>query len=257
MAKILFLGTRSGTEPLPGMHHASVAIESNGFYYWFDAGECCSQTAAEMGVDLLKMKSVFISHSHIDHMGGLLNLLWSVTKMISRGYGMPPEGRVSLFTPDMQSWEGLEVYHKSICGNNGWRFEMLANRTVDGLVYSDENITVRAIHNLHIPSPAEGEYLSYSYIIEVAGKKIVYSGDVKELTELCECIGEHCDVLICETGHHKVDDVLKLAQENSVRRLIFTHHGREIINGREDAERRAAGSPCDAVLAYDKMVVEL
>ena len=60
MANILFLGTCSGTEPIEGMHHSSMVIEINGLYYWFDAGENCSRTASEMGVNLLKVKSIFI-----------------------------------------------------------------------------------------------------------------------------------------------------------------------------------------------------
>ena len=40
--KIHFPGTCSGTEPMPGMPHCCVVLESGEQYYWFDIGENCS-----------------------------------------------------------------------------------------------------------------------------------------------------------------------------------------------------------------------
>ena len=39
MLKFTFLGTCSGTEPMPERHHQSFVVEVGGLYYWFDAGE--------------------------------------------------------------------------------------------------------------------------------------------------------------------------------------------------------------------------
>ena len=75
--KLYVFGSCSGTEPMEGRHHTSVAFEINDRFYWFDAGENCSYTAHLMGVDLLKISDIFISHTHMDHIGGLANLLWN------------------------------------------------------------------------------------------------------------------------------------------------------------------------------------
>ena len=77
--KIHFLGTCAGTEPIPGRQHMSFVIESNGALYWFDAGEGCSRTAYLNGLDLMGVKAVFISHPHMDHTGGLANLIWTIS----------------------------------------------------------------------------------------------------------------------------------------------------------------------------------
>ena len=77
MGTIIFLGTCSGTEPMPGRHHSSVVFEINGTYYWFDAGESCSHTAYTSGIDVTRIRAIFISHMHIDHVGGLANLIFT------------------------------------------------------------------------------------------------------------------------------------------------------------------------------------
>lgn len=48
MGTIIFLGTCSGTEPMPGRHHSSVVFEINGTYYWFDAAE---EKISALGID--------------------------------------------------------------------------------------------------------------------------------------------------------------------------------------------------------------
>ena len=76
MAKIHFLGTCSGTEPMEGRNHVSFVINSGGFNYWFDAGENCSRSAYLSGIDLLKVKAVFIEVSliHSNGVGRVLHI---------------------------------------------------------------------------------------------------------------------------------------------------------------------------------------
>ena len=78
--KLYTFGCCAGTEPMENLHHTALAFEVGDTLYWFDAGESCSRTAHLMGIDLLKIKSIFISHTHMDHIGGLGNLLWNMRK---------------------------------------------------------------------------------------------------------------------------------------------------------------------------------
>ena len=51
---------------MPNRRHTSFVIEHRGGVYWFDAGEGCAYTAHLLGVDLLAVQAIFISHVHMD-----------------------------------------------------------------------------------------------------------------------------------------------------------------------------------------------
>lgn len=254
MAKILFFGTCAGTEPIKGMHHCSLALEANGIYYWFDAGENCSRTATELGVDLLKVKTIMISHTHIDHVGGLVNLLWCMRKLIYVRKDSTNR-ELTVFIPNMKCFEGIMTILESGYGKGFFQnLAVKVQRPFDGLIYQDENIKVSAVHNHHIREVGEDGPLSYSYAIEVEGKKVIFSGDVGSLSDLEGCVDGGCDILICETGHHKVKDVCEMADKKGVKTLLFSHNGREIINHRQEVEERLLQCRCKAMICYDKMI---
>ena len=114
--KIYVLGSCSGTEPMPDRHHTSVAIEINDRFYWFDAGENCAYTAHMMGLDVLKIKEIFISHGHMDHVGGLGNLLWTIYKMTYVTGNLPAYGDVNVHMPNDETFDGVLTILKNAEG---------------------------------------------------------------------------------------------------------------------------------------------
>lgn len=257
MSKIIFLGTCAGTEPMPDRHHASVMIESNGYYYLFDAGEGCSRTAHLMGIDLRKLKSIFISHPHIDHMGGLLNTIYTVWKLCGINGGNPPKNKIDFHISDLALWENYENLLKGIGLKYKDYFHIIPREITDGVLYQDENITVRAMHNHHIKFYGGEKPKSYSFKITVGGKTILYSGDVKDMDDLKNVLGDGCDYLIAETGHHTVKDVCSFADTHNVGQLLFTHHGRTILNDEKTVREDMKHCSKNPVICYDTMVVNI
>jgi len=234
--ELKLFGCCSGIEPVPKYKHTSFAIETEGEVYWFDAGEGCSDTAHLMGVDLTRVSNIFISHTHMDHMGGLFNLLWFMFKL-SGWYKkpLPNNGKIGLFIPNMEAWEGVLQMLLHTCEGCSWDTDVIASQIKNGLLYKDKNIEVTAYHNTHLEAYEDGNELSFSFKIQGDGKTVVFSGDIKELFDLDAALETPCDYLLVETGHHSIKDVCEYVNTKAVKNVIFIHHGREIIQNMEQS----------------------
>lgn len=80
-------------------------------------------------------------------------------------------------------------------------FQLNARSYGDGVIYEEGDIQVTACHNKHLGKSKP--FRSFSFQIEAGSKAIVYSGDVKSIDDFAQLI-DGCDLLLMETGHHKV-----------------------------------------------------
>ncbi len=229
--KLFIFGSCSGTEPITDRHHTAFAIEINKRIYWFDAGENCSYTAHLMGVDLLRVSDIFISHSHMDHVGGLGNLLWNIRKLSNLNKKLPEYGDINVYMPNQETFDGIMTVLKNTEGNYSCDYKTVLKNINDSVILKNEDIEVTACHNFHL-SKINNMWQSFSFVVKAENKKIVYSADVKEFEDLSGMLEYGCDVLLMETGHHKPEEVCQKIKDSnfSVKELYFLHHGRAILN---------------------------
>ena len=112
-------------------------------------------------------------------------------------------------------------------------------------------------HNRHL---GESEpFRSFSFRVEIGSKAIVYSGDVKSIEDFAHLI-DGCDLLLMETGHHKVEDVCNYLRDSGKRfgQLGFIHHGRAILQYPNRELKKAHRILGDKVfIADDLMAMEI
>lgn len=223
--KIHMLGTSAGSEPSEGHFFTSFLLEKpNGDLIMFDAGEPCAQTATLMGFNILRIKDIFISHPHSDHicgMAGFIHTCWAMGRICK---AKPMDFTVHVSNP--KSIEGaMMLAANGATKLNGVKINTLKN----GLIYSDDDISVEAMGNLHMPKTKDDKYVSYSFRIKILNdpkKTIIYTGDIRALDEIDPWLNEGCDLMLHENGHHLPDRICKQLQEQypgKVKELMIMH----------------------------------
>lgn len=253
MAVLKILGSCSGTEPMPDRHHTSLALMVNDRVYFFDAGENCAYAAHLGGVPLRSTRAVFLSHTHFDHMGGLMGLFWNIRKLCLCAGQSTADDEIKLFIPVPGVWDNLHEALTNTEGNFKKHFMITPSAPKLGQFYRDENIRVTAFESHHVRPAEDGTIRSFSYRVDIGSGNFVFSGDIKGLEDLTDAVGDGCDLLLCETGHHSVREVCDFAESHNVKKLVFIHHGREILENRPTVAEALNACKIDTELAFDGM----
>ncbi|MBQ3554101.1 MAG: MBL fold metallo-hydrolase [Clostridia bacterium] len=257
MSKIYIFGSGAGTEPIKGTHHTAWALEVNSKIYWFDAGEECAYTAMSMGIDFSKIAGIFISHMHIDHTAGLFGLMHTIMKRASMYDEEPLDNTIKLYLPEKDAWKPLETL-TDMMGMKAFPTEVKASYIADGLIFADENIKIYALHNRHLQKEEGDGWKSYSFLIETKEKRIVYSGDVSSPEELDPLFDAPVDMLLIETGHHKLDMICDYVNARKINGCVFVHNGRAILNDYNGSLAFVKENmKCPAEISKDQTVIEL
>jgi len=198
--QIVFLGTGNPSAN-PDRMGPSVAIVVNGASYIIDCGPGVVRRAAaaeRLGVTELKvrnLKTLFVTHLHSDHTLGYPDLIFSPWVL---GRKEPLEVYGPTGIQEMTDHILLAYHEDTDIRINGLEH---ANATGDkanvheikpGIIYKDQNITVKAFLVKH------GPWLhAFGYRFETPDRTIVISGDTSPSQSVIDnCNG--CDVLIHE-----------------------------------------------------------
>ncbi|MEM0201771.1 MAG: ribonuclease Z [Candidatus Micrarchaeaceae archaeon] len=238
MFKITFLGT-SGSAPTKERGLSSVALQHEGIVMLFDCGEGTQRQMQLFGVNISKVKHIFITHTHADHVLGLAGLL----RTMSLYHRQDP---LTVYFPEGHRGviESLIKFDNAIIG-----FEIILKGIRSGTVLQSDDFAVKAFKLNHSVTcygyafmekdkikfmsekcrrlgikgemfkeiskkghlTVKGERIYLKDVTErVQGKKFVYATDTRPLSSTANA-AQRADILVHETTYE--DKLSKLAKE--------------------------------------------
>lgn len=261
------LGTEGG--PIPDGERSQPAnlLVVDGAPWIVDCGDGAMERLAAAGFSPSQVDIAFVSHLHIDHIGGLsalIGLHWLNAKDVLTIYGPPGtdvlvNGIVQSLTPTARIGLGVAMPHATP--------EQLTRVVIvkDGTDLKVKGVRVRAVRNSHFDAspghPADDGSQSLSYRYDYKGYGIGYTGDTGPSAAVAR-LEQGVDVLVSEvidvpamvalirripdapqtksavikhfeTQHLTPQEAGRMAASDGVRRLIFTHLS---ITGTTNAE---------------------
>ncbi|KAF8165470.1 beta-lactamase-like protein [Crassisporium funariophilum] len=144
---VTFLGTASA-QPSSTRNHSALSLRLGGDVWLFDCGEATQHQLQKSTVKMGKIEKIFITHTHGDHIFGLVPLMASLLN----GAGGTADG-----AEDPRSQVDFEKPHFEIYGPLGTRAYIR-----NGLAYTHTLLgSPYVVHELRFPSdPQEGDFTS-------------------------------------------------------------------------------------------------
>jgi len=204
--RLITLGTRSGPNPTVGRAQSSNLLIVNGLLYVVDAGDGITRRLTRAGIVMRDIDTMFITHPHSDHTGGLPALLQvqydSIRTKPVNIYG--PPGTEAIVNALVQY---LDV-DAEVRISDGTRTLMPSkifsgHDLGSGTIFQDANIKVTAVENSHFNfrpgSPGYGKYKSYAYRFDTSDRSIVFTGDTGP-SDAISTLAKGADMLVSEVN---------------------------------------------------------
>jgi ribonuclease Z len=252
-SELRFIGTGSGRASLK-RHHSSIFLSGGNYNLLIDAGDGISRALLSADISCNKIDGILLTHLHPDHYSGLPSLITQM-KMNRRGNDLAIFLHKSL--KDFVS--GL-IYHSYLFSSKlkfNINFILLEdNQTMT--LSKDFSFTPR--QNTHLDEYKEfanQEELSFScssFLFNINGTNIFYSGDVGGKNDLYLFKDSKIDLMIIEITHISQEEIFEAFRILNAGKLYLTH----ITEGDESKAAALAGrSPSTIIPAFDGMDINL
>ncbi len=257
MIRVVVIGS-GGSVPSVERGTSAVAIKHDGSIYLFDCGEGTQRQMMRFGVSYAKVKAVFLSHLHADHILGLPGLVETLT-LIGRKeplYIFGPRGTrerlgefIHMTLAQVQDMDSDFVYkddeftirpfntmhyHNSV----GYVFEENPKRKFDKKKADELGIKGRMFTEIQEKGQLKvgRKLVRLEQISTVkSGRKLVYTGDTMPCPQTAEA-SKGADILIHDgtfgndmkdeaelKRHSTAAEAAKIAKKAGVKKLVLIH----------------------------------
>ncbi|HEX4098225.1 MAG TPA: MBL fold metallo-hydrolase [Caulobacteraceae bacterium] len=271
--EIVLLGTHGGPSADPVRSEPASLLIVGGRPYLIDAGAGVARQLAAAGERVTAIRTVFITHHHLDHTAGLeplMALSWIGTGLGGRTpppvqiYG-PPATRFLVKAALTYISVSERIFRAGIPSLPA-AAGMFVGHDIDhdGLAYQDDRVRVTAVENTHFGHASYGpdgkKDMSFSYRFDTTAGSVVFTGDTGP-SDAVTRLAKGADVLVSEVllpgggaarapaktplateltehlseEHLTPEEVGRMATAAGVKTVILTHL---VIGGSPDAEQR-------------------
>lgn len=223
--KFITLGTSHGDATYCRFNSSTLYECADGSLYLFDAGAPVDALMTRCGKAFSKLKAVFNTHVHTDHIGGLPILIKAYLKYFSPA--------VPLFVSTAEDIEApLKAFYAAMHAQKAAEMDKYVQFAVTtaGAVYEDDNIAVCAIPTRHMEY-CGGKSYAYALTDKSEGKTLLYTGDLDaKFSDFPAAVA--ADVCVCEATHYKPEYAAEVLPKCQFGNFVFNHihdpwHGEE------------------------------
>ncbi|MHA1792957.1 MAG: MBL fold metallo-hydrolase [Promethearchaeota archaeon] len=246
-SEILFLGTAASIISLK-RNPVSFILKLDDNFFLMECGEGTTRRLIENGIDLNKIKCVFISHAHADHVSGIITFLWHSWLMNNR------KDPLEIIAPSYVHDRILKMLELTSTPVNAFNYPIIYSSTGDGhesgkgVNIELKNLklakdwTVLRTHAMGIHVPPSSAIRLDVFKHEKLKFSLCYSGDTAPAKDICN-LAKDCDILIHEATYLKDDekkarsyhhctayDAGKIAQDARAKQLVIVHYSNKNEN---------------------------
>ena len=255
--RITVLGSSSGM-PSPTRFCSSLFFQTERLNFLLDCGEGVSFSLLRNKIDPELIDSIFISHSHVDHLGGLF-LLVQMMHLLQR------RAPLNVYLPE-EAISGVENFlHTCYLFPEKITPKLRLQPVTSNFKFQDEEISIKAYPNRHLLGNQvvidelrlPNKMQSFCFLLNLSNKRIVYSGDIESSEDLVDII-QDADLLITECFHPRLEKLIPLMVEKRVKSAVLTHIPPELEGkDKEILEKSQKMGFEKLVIAYDGLVIDV
>ena len=254
--KLTVLGSGT-TVPHPTRTSSGYWLETSSGTLLLDCSAGVQFRIAAKGLDWANVDAIWISHFHLDHVGGLAPYLQSLKvapECKSR------EAPLRIFGP-----VGLQAWFDRMNAVNDYR---LLEQPFPIGIFEQASVepffVLPGVEALAVKTPHTDESQAL-FIRDSNGEKVVYSSDTGP-TEILATLGNNADLFILECSYFRdkgTDKHLELAEAMHIirkahpKRAMLTHFYAEWDGVNFDEEVARFDPPCEVVEAVDGLVINV
>ncbi len=242
--KITFLGTSHGIAEAHAFCSSAVLTVGEK-HYMIDAGAPIMTLLQNHHMAFGDLQGIFITHSHSDHMIGLVDFTVQM-----EGFPHFKGVRIPVYVPDACRYEKLNRF---LFNSDGLLDHRLRYRVYEpGVIFDDGVVRVTAIVNEHTSC-------SRSFLVEAEGKRVLFTGDLKHDIPDYPAVAteQELDLIVMEGAHTRLNkpEVMEKLKASRTKAMIVQHrYDRYNTDEMVEEFRRFAAEKFTVTCAHDNDV---